>query len=60
MPPLWYKINILIMVIAVIAAFVVSLATPGFTVFLGFSISLWLLGGMMFFFGLGKLVFDVK
>lgn len=59
MPPLWMKINYVIATLAVIAAFVVSLATPGFTVFLGFSISLWLLAGMMFVYGAGRVALDV-
>lgn len=60
MPPQWVKINYLISILAVIAAFVVSLATPGFTVFLGFSISLWLLAGMMFIYGAGRVALDVR
>lgn len=58
MPKNWFYINILVVVIAIIAAFVASLIAPGFTIFLGFSISTWLLAFLLFVFGFGRIMFD--
>ena len=60
MPPFWSNINLLIAVISIIAAFVVSLCVPGFTVFLGFSISTWLLSVLLFVFGFGRIMLDYR
>jgi hypothetical protein len=58
MPTKWTYVNILVVICAIIAAFVASLIAPGFTIFLGFSISVWLLSILLFVFGFGRVMFD--
>lgn len=58
MPTLWYTVNVCISLFCIIAPFVASLIVPGFTIFLGYSISSWLLSGLLFAFGCGRLFFD--
>lgn len=50
--------NICVATVCIVAAFVASLIVPDFTIFLGFSISTWLLSGLLFAFGFGRLIFD--
>jgi hypothetical protein len=60
MPNHWFYINLGLAFLIVIGAFVVSLCVPGFTVFLGFSISVWLLSGLLFVYGLARVSFDYR
>lgn len=58
MPPFWNTLNFILLVLAIISSFVVSLFIPGLHIFLGFSISVWFLCALLLLYGYGNLLID--
>jgi hypothetical protein len=60
MPQMWYLINIGIVIAAIIATFIASGFVGELSIFMGFSISTWLLAFLLLVFGIGKTYFDLR
>jgi hypothetical protein len=60
MPRVWILINVGIVFCAIVASFVASFFVGDLSIFMGFSISTWLLSFLLIVFGIGRLVYDLR
>jgi hypothetical protein len=60
MPRVWFLINVAIITAAIIASFIASGFVGGMSNFIGFSISNFLLAFLLFVFGVGRTVYDLR
>lgn len=60
MPRIWIVINILVILCMIIATFVASFFVGELSIFMGFSISSWLLAFLLLVFGTFRVIYDVR
>ena len=60
MPRIWIIVNIVVVLCVSISSFVASFFVGELSIFMGFSISVWLFALLLLVFGISRIIFDIK